>query len=70
MTEDERQMVKRTHDFWFVPAHPGRKTRAEQMDDLLTAVNTGKLTVRAGLWLAGVIAASTAAWAQVKGFWK
>ena len=63
-------MISEMHDFWFKPPVAGRPTRAQQVDDVLTAVKTGKLTVRAALWMAGAIIAITAALGQVKGLWK
>ena len=49
---------------------PGKPTRAQQIDDLLIAVRTGKLSFRAVLWVAGALAALAAAYTEVKGLWK
>ena len=70
MTEEEHQMIKRTHDFWFAPHVEGKPTRAEQIDELLSGVRAGKLGFRVALYLAGFVAAVGAAYGSVRGWFK
>ena len=70
MTEDQAQKLDELHDFFMKPPLAGKPSRAQQIDDVLVAVRTGKLSVRALLWSAGALAAVAAAYAQIKGLWK
>ena len=45
----------------------GKTSRAEQIDEVLTAVRAGKLGTRIVLWICGLIAAVGAAYAAIKG---
>lgn len=67
MTEEEHRMVKRTHDFWFEPPIEGKPNRAQQVDEVLSAVRAGKIGTRIVLWLCGLIAAVAAAYTTLKG---
>ncbi len=70
MTDEEHRMIKRTHDFWFVPPIEGKSSRAEQIDELLGAVRAGKIGTRIVLWLAGLVAAIGVVVAQMRGLGK
>jgi len=67
MTPTDRQKLDDLHRFFMEPPRKGKPARADQIDSLLLAVQTGKLSVRALLWLAGGIAAIAAAYTQIKG---
>ena len=58
-TDDDKEleMVRRAHDFLFVPPIEGKPNRAEQVDELLGAVRAGKIGTRIVLWLCGLVAA-------------
>lgn len=64
------EMVRRGDDFLFQPHIQGKPTRAEQLDELLSAVRAGKIGTRITLWIAGVIAAFGAIWSNWVGFFK
>lgn len=66
MNEAERMMLKELHDFWMKPSRKGRKSRAEQIDDVLTTVQTGRLTFRAVLYLAGALVGLSVSWEHIK----
>lgn len=68
--QHELEMIQRVHDFLFRPHIEGKPTRAEQIDEALSALRAGKIGGRVVLWMAGVIAAIGALWANVQGFWK
>lgn len=70
MTDDEKKKLDELHAFFMRPRAPGRPSRAQDLDDVLMAVRTGKMGVRALLWFCGAIAAIAAAWVQLKGFLK
>ena len=71
MNIDERdKMLQELHDFWMKPAVEGQPSRARQIDDVLTAVRTGHLTVRALLWIAGTFVAMKLAWDHLLGILK
>lgn len=70
MTEDERAKLDDLHRFFFAPIGPKQPSRAEEIDQVLTAFRTGKFSMRAFLWLCAVVAACGTAWAQLKGFSK
>lgn len=70
MTGDEHEMMRRVHDFLFVPPIEGKPSRSEQLDEVLSAVRAGKMGTRMLLWLAGIIAACAAIWSNLAGFWK
>lgn len=55
-------------DFWHRASVTGGKTRADQVEELLSAVLAGKLVSRALLWTFGLIIAMGAAWSAWKGF--
>ncbi|EEX09636.1 hypothetical protein SL1157_1680 [Ruegeria lacuscaerulensis ITI-1157] len=67
MTEDEHDMIKEVHDFLFKPPLEGKSSRAEQLDEIMSAVRAGKMGTRILLWLAGVVAAVSAILVQFKG---
>lgn len=69
MTPEDRQKLDDLHKFFMEKPRPNRPSRADQIDNLLLAVQTGKLSVRALLWLAGGVAAIAAAYTQIKGLW-
>lgn len=66
MTDEESNKIDELHRFFFTPPLKGHPTRAQQIEDVLTAVRTGKNIARALLWVLGVIAACGVAWAQIK----
>lgn len=81
MNEHERKMLdkiaeqnQRIDDYLMKPPGPGRKTRAQELDELLAAKRAGSLAARAVLWLLGFIAAVGAAVTYVKsglnGLWR
>lgn len=69
MDDKEREQLQQLHDFFMKPPVPGKPTRAQRIDDVLTAVTSGKMTMRVILWAAGALVAVGAAWSQLKG-WK
>lgn len=70
MTEEQDKIIRRVHDWLFVPPMEGRDNRAKQLDDVMAAIRAGKLGGRATLWAAGAIAAILTAYAQLKGLGK
>ncbi len=71
MTEEERDAVLVRIEQWlFEPPALNKPNRADQIDGLLAGLKAGKMSVRAFLWLCGVIAIVAAAWGQLKGFIK
>lgn len=69
MTDEERDAVlTRIDQFLFKDMPAGGKSRADQIDQLLLAVRTGKLGVRAFLWLCGALVVAATAWGQFRGF--
>lgn len=69
MTDEEHDMIKKVHDFWFVPPIEGKPSRAAQIDEVLSAVRAGKVGTRALLWLGGVLAAAGVILSNMSG-WK
>lgn len=59
-------MLRKLHDFFMEPIHEGQPTRAQQLDDILNTVKTGRLTFRAALYLAGALVALSAGWEHLK----
>lgn len=70
MTDEQAKKIDELHRFFFDAPLKGQPTRAQLIEDVLTAYKTSKLTVRAFLWLLGAIAAVGIAWAQIKSFGK
>lgn len=70
MTDSERQKLEEIHDFFFKPSLSGKPNRAEQIEDVLSVVRTGKISARIVLYLAGGIVALAAAWNQITGWGK
>lgn len=70
MTEEQAQKLDDLHRFFMMPRAPGKKTRAEELDDLLAGVRTGRSAGRAVLWVAGFVVAVAAAWGTLKGWMK
>lgn len=68
MTPNEREKLDDLHRFWFEPIGPKQPSRAEELDQMLTAFRTGKFSVRALLWLCAIVAAVGAAFTQIKGW--
>lgn len=68
MDDHERQQLEELHDFFMKPAIKGKPSRAEQIDDILATVRTGKMSVRAFLWVCGAIVAMVAAYNALKGW--
>ena len=62
--ETLREQVRQLHSYFMQRDLPHKKTRAEEIDELLAAARAGKLTARATLWLLGFIAAAGAAYAS------
>lgn len=70
MTQDEREKLDDIHRFFFAPIGPKQPSRAEEIDQMLTAFRTGKFGMRVFLWMCAVVAAFGTAWAQLKGLGK
>ena len=68
MDNNEHTQLDDLHRFFMEPRAPGKKSRAEELDDLLAAARTGKMSVRAILWVCGAIVGIMAAYNAVKGF--
>ena len=68
--QHELEMIQRVHDFLFRPHIEGKPTRAEQIDEALSALRAGKISARITLWLAAVFAAIGALWSNLPGFWR
>lgn len=67
MTDDEHEMIKQVHEFLFRPPGPKREPRAVQIDQALEGIRTGKVGVRAALWLCGAAVAVMATYNQFFG---
>lgn len=67
MTDDEKQKLNDLHDFFMKPPVAGKPSRAQQIDDALNAIRSGKFTVRALLWACGAVVAVLAAWNAIRG---
>lgn len=67
--EDEDKLDE-LHRFFFDALGPKQPSRAEEIDQMLTAFRTGKFGVRVVMWGCAVIAAIGAAWAQFVGWLK
>lgn len=67
---DQSEESDHAHTYLFDPPIKGKPPRSEQIDEVLSTVRAGKLGGRALLWLAGMIAAGSAIWNTVGGFWK
>lgn len=70
MNEDEHGKLSDLHDYFMKEELPGKKTRAQEIDDILAAWRASKITGRFGLWLLGTIAAAGAAYAAIRGLVK
>ncbi len=70
MTDEEHEMIRRVHDYLFVPPIEGKPSRARQVDELLSVVRAGKLAGRLLLWVAGVAGAIGAIWTSLFGVGK
>lgn len=68
MNEQEHKQLEDLHRFFMEPRAPGKKSRAEEIDDALAGLRTGKMSVRAFLWVCGAVVALIAAYQSVKGF--
>lgn len=68
MTDDETQALRELHDFFMKPSIKGKKSRAEMIDELLTASTSAKFAVRAFLYLCSFIIAVSTAYAAVRGW--
>lgn len=73
MTEEEHEMIRklaerqeRMNRFLFHPPIEGKATRAEQIDEVLSAVRAGKIGTRVVLWLCGLVAAVAGAYAALR----
>lgn len=55
-------------DFWHRPPVTGARTRAQQVEDLLSALRAGGLVSRGLLWIAGAVIAFGAAIPHVRGW--
>lgn len=70
MTEEQTRKLDELHAFFMKPRAPGRPSRAQELDDVLMGVRTGKLSIRVFMWACGAVVATAAAWSQLKGFLK
>lgn len=68
MTDEENRMIRDLHQFFMVPSAPGRKTRAEQIDRALTAIESGGLIGRLLLYVAAAVITVGTAWGFLKGW--
>ncbi len=50
---DESEAVREIHEFLFKPLTIGGKSRAEQMDNLLAILRSGKMSARVLVWVGG-----------------
>lgn len=66
MNSEEQVMIRELHDFFMKPSHPGKPTRAAQLDEILSVVKTGQLTFRAVLYLAGALVAISVGWQHLR----
>lgn len=53
LTAADAQKLDELHRFWLAPQGPGRPSRAQEVDTILTAWRSSKWSARAMLWLAG-----------------
>jgi len=67
MTEEEHNLIREVHEFWFKPPIEGKPNRAAQIDEVLGAVRAGKIGTRLLLWAAGIIAAFGVIWSNTNG---
>jgi len=68
ISEDEHTKLAALHDFFMKPPLPGKPSRADQLDEILNGYRTGKMSIRAFIWLCGVVVAIAAAYSAVKGW--
>ena len=71
MTDEERRQLADLHAFFFrgTPGVRGAISRAERIDQLITAYESGSLVIRSVIYLAGFLAAAGAVWNLLKGHW-
>ena len=67
MTDDQSKKIDELHTFFFDPPIKGGANRAQQIEEVLTAVRTSRNMARAVLWIVGFATAISVAVAQVKG---
>ena len=65
----DSERIASLYDYLMKPPVEGRPSRAQQLDDLLVGVRTGKLTIRAFMWFAGAVAAIGAAAEYIRRGW-
>lgn len=68
--DDVFAKVDDLHSFFMRRELPHKKTRAEEIDEILATVRAGKIGARLTLWGLGFIAAVGAAWGSTRGWWK
>lgn len=66
--EDKLDKLEDQSDFWHKPPVAGARTRAQQVEDVLTAIRAGRLVSRGLLWIAGAIIAIGAAVPHLRGW--
>ena len=71
MTDEERQQLSDLHAFFFrgTPGVKGSISRAERIDQLIKAYESGSFVIRSVIYLAGFLAAAGAVWNLAKGHW-
>lgn len=57
MSEEEKLQLRELHEFFMKPPVAGKPNRAQQIDDLLSAVRAGKMGARLALYVAGALVA-------------
>ena len=63
--ENETEAVRELHEYIFKPTMMGGKSRAEQLDNLLAILRSGKLSGRIIIWVGGGAMAAIGAWNTV-----
>lgn len=65
MDEQEMEKLDEIHAFFFQEHIKGQPSRAQQIDEVLMAVRTGRNAFRAVAWMLGGVALIGAAWKYV-----
>lgn len=70
MTDEERQQLSDLHAFFFrgTPGVKGSTSRAERIDQLIKAYESGSFIIRSTMYLAGFFAAAGMMWNVTKGY--
>lgn len=68
MDSTDSERLEEIYRFFFVPPAPGRKPRAQELDEYFGRWRALELLARGVLWLAGFVAAISGAFVAVRGW--